>query len=459
MVVVLLIGLAPRMAAHEVPNEVTVLGFVHPEGKTLRLLIRAPLKSMRDVDVPTVAGGFLDFSKMPDAEHHAAQVWIRDFVEVYENGQQLTVPVIAATRTSLPSDRSFESYDAALANITTGAKLDQSAEIFWDQGMLDVMFEYPIQSDQSDFAIRPGLTRLGLRVNIVLRFLQPGKTERAFDVHADTGIVHLDPRWHQAFYLFAREGFFHILDGIDHLLFLLCLVIPFRRFRSLVVVVTAFTVAHSVTLIASAYGMAPDSLWFPPLIETLIAISILYMAFENIIGAKLERRWVMTFGFGLIHGFGFSFLLRERLQFAGQHLLTSLLAFNVGVEIGQLLVLVITIPLLTLIFRYVVAERIGTILMSALVAHTAWHWATERGARLSQYQWTAFDSSDLAGFVRLAMVIVAAAFLMWLMSLWIGSSRRFRTEVPDEGSARRFHTKVPTEVPDGGSKNPREEPS
>ena len=95
---------------------------MHPEGKTLRLLIRAPLKSMRDIDIPTVAGGFLDFSKMEAAERHAAQVWIRDFVELYENGQQLTVPVIAATRTSLPSDRSFESYDAALANITTGAE-------------------------------------------------------------------------------------------------------------------------------------------------------------------------------------------------------------------------------------------------------------------------------------------------------------------------------------------------
>ena len=94
-----------------------------------------------------------------------------------------------------------------------------------------------------------------------------------------------------------------------------------------------------MTLIASAYGMAPDSLWFPPLIETLIAISIVYMAFENIVGAKLQRRWVVTFAFGLVHGFGFSFLLRERLQFAGDHLVASLLAFNVGVEIGQLLVL------------------------------------------------------------------------------------------------------------------------
>lgn len=289
--------------------------------------------------------------------------------------------------------------------------------------MLDVVFETPITSDQSDFAIQAGLTRLGLQVNIVLRFLQPGQPERAFDIHAETGKVHLDPSWYQAFYLFAREGFFHILDGTDHLLFLLCLVIPFRKLKPLVIVITSFTVAHSVTLIASAYGMAPDTLWFPPLIETFIAISIVYMAFENIIGAQLQRRWIVTFGFGLIHGFGFSFLLRERLQFAGDHLVASLLAFNVGVEIGQLLVLVIAIPLLTVLFRYVVAERMGTILLSALVAHTAWHWATERGGVLLTYPVPEFTLAGLAATLRLLMVIVAAAATVWLVSLWIGKPK------------------------------------
>ena len=282
--------MAPIIRAHEVPNEVTVFGFVRPEGKTLRLLVRAPLKSMRDVDVPEQSNGFLDFTKMEAAERHAAQIWIRDFIHVYENDVELPLVQIISTRTSLPSDKSFESYDTALANILTGARLDNSTEIYWDNGMLDVLFETPINSDQSDFAIQPGLTRLGLQVNIVLRFQQPGKPERAFDVHAETGIVHLDPRWHQAFYLFAREGFFHILDGTDHLLFLLCLVIPYRKLKPLAIVITSFTVAHSVTLIASAYGMAPDTLWFPPLIETFIAISIVYMAFENIVGAQLQRR-------------------------------------------------------------------------------------------------------------------------------------------------------------------------
>ncbi len=420
MVTALLVALSPAVGAHEVPNEVTVFGFVRPEGQTLTLLLRAPLKSMRDIEVPTVPGDFIDFSRIDRALNDAATLWIVDFIELYENGQRVARPRVAGARVSLPADRSFDSYDEARANILTGPRLDQSTQIYWEQGMMDIAFEYPIGSDQSDFAIRPGLTRLGLQVNVVLRFQQPGKPERAFDVHADTGIVHLDPRWHQAFFLFAREGFFHILEGVDHLLFLLCLVIPYRQFRPLVIVVTAFTVAHSVTLIASAFGMAPDSLWFPPLIETLIAISIVFMAFENIVGANLQRRWAVTFAFGLVHGFGFSFLLRERLQFAGDHLLASLLAFNVGVELGQLLVLAAMIPALYVLFRFVVAERIGTILLSALVAHTAWHWASERGSVLLGYRWPEFTLSDIAALMRLLMVMVAAAAAMWLISLWVG---------------------------------------
>ena len=293
--------------------------------------------------------------------------------------------------------------------------------------MLDVEFEYPIQSEQARFSISPGLTRLGLRVNVVLRFLPPGGAERAFDVHGEPGIVQLDPRWHQAALRFVKDGFFHILDGIDHLLFLFGLVIPFRRVRSLIVVVTSFTIAHSVTLIASAYNLAPDSLWFPPLVETLIAVSIVYMAFENIVSAArsrsgealsrraLERRWAVAFGFGLIHGFGFSFALRETLQFAGSHLLTSLLSFNVGVELGQVLVLAILVPVLNLLFRYVVDERIGTIILSALVAHTGWHWALERGNQLLAFPWPHFDAAMMLSGVRMLMVILVATALVWVL--------------------------------------------
>ena len=217
---------------------------------------------------------------------------------------------------------------------------------------------------------------------------------------------------------FVESGFWHILDGTDHLLFLLCLVIPFRRLRGLVPIVTAFTVAHSVTLIASAYGYAPSALWFPALVETLIAASIVYMALENICGASVERRWMITFAFGLVHGFGFSFALRETLQFAGSHLLTSLLSFNVGVELGQLLVLLLLVPMLEVLLRFIVAERIGTIVVSALVAHTGWHWMSDRAAVLSQYPIAlpARDAGLITSIALWFLLLAIPAALLWRLA-------------------------------------------
>ncbi|MGE3780725.1 MAG: HupE/UreJ family protein, partial [Pirellulaceae bacterium] len=307
---------------------------------------------------------------------------MRDFIDIYENGQLLPTPRFVGARVSLPADRSFESYEQALAH-TIGTDLPLDTPIRWDEGVLDVAYEYPIQSADSDFSINPGLTRLGLQVNIGLRFFTADGTEHAFDVHPEVGIVQLDPSWTQAFYFFAREGFFHILSGSDHLLFLFALVIPFRRLIPLAGVATAFTVGHSITLISSALGLAPTNDWFPYIIEMLIALSILYMALENIVGATIERRWWVALAFGMVHGFGFSFLLTERLQFAGSHLLTSLLAFNVGVELGQLVFLTVAVSGLTFLFRVAVPVRVGSILLSTFVAHTAWTWTVDRRTTLA----------------------------------------------------------------------------
>ena len=157
-------------------------------------------------------------------------------------------------------------------------------------------------------------------------------------------------------------------------------------------------------------------IWFPPLIETLIAATIVYMALENIVGSNVGRRWIMTFSFGLIHGFGFSFALRESLQFAGDHLVTSLLAFNLGVEIGQLAVLLVLVPILVLLFRFAFAERIGVIILSALVTHTAWHWLLERGEKLLQYPFPAIDLPFIAGAMRGLMALLVLAAIVWLLN-------------------------------------------
>jgi hypothetical protein len=371
------------------------------------------------VDFPKRGPGYLDLARADVSLRDAAKLWISDAIQLYESDRRLTDPSIIETRVSLESDRSFASYEEALSRVT-GEKLPIDTDLYWNQAMLDVLFEYPIRSDTADFSIQQGFARMGLRVVTVLRFLPPGGAVRPFEFTGDPGLVRLDPRWGQAALRFVEAGFFHILDGIDHLLFLLLLVIPVRRIRSLILVVTAFTVAHSITLIASAYNFAPDALWFPPLIETLIAISIVYMAIENIVGSgagrRLQHRWIIAFGFGLVHGFGFSFALRETLQFAGSHLLVSLVSFNVGVELGQLLAIALLIPALELLFRFVIAERIGTIILSALVAHTGWHWMTERAGQLGQFRWPAFDAALLAAAMRWLMGMLILAGLVWLAS-------------------------------------------
>ena len=412
-----IVALAGPLVAHDIPSDATVQMFLKPDGNQLNILVRVPLKTMRDVEFPEREEGYLDFERVDAILQEGATLWISDFIDISEGSQRLPKPRIVATRLSFSSDPSFASYEQALAHFSS-PKLTNATAIFWDQLMLDVWFEYPIESAASRFSIHPELDRLAARVVIALRFLPPGGAVRAFEFLGDPGLVRLDPRWFQAAGQFVKLGFFHILDGTDHLLFLFCLVIPFRKFRALIPVVTAFTVAHSITLIASAYNLAPDALWFPPLIETLIAMSIVYMALENIVGGTtVQRRWIITFGFGLVHGFGFSFALRQTMQFAGSHLLASLLSFNIGVELGQLLVLALMIPALDLLFRYVVAERMGTIILSALVAHTAWHWMIDRYQVLRQYpfQWPALEPAPLAKDLRLLMIIAIAAGLVWVV--------------------------------------------
>ncbi|MCA9738784.1 MAG: HupE/UreJ family protein [Gemmatimonadetes bacterium] len=436
LAVLLLAALPGRPAAHEIPNDVLVRLFVRPDGAWLHVLVRTPLEAMRDFVFPLRGPGYLDLEQVDPLLREAAQLWVSDYLRFYEDGRQLPGAELESVRISLPSDPSFASWERARAHFDA-APLPASTELPWQQAAFDMRFRVPISSDTAAFALDSRLAHLGLRTVTVLRFAPPDGPERIFEFTGDPGRVRLDPRWYHAAARFVALGVEHILDGIDHLLFLLCLVVPLRSVRALVPVVTAFTVAHSITLFAAALGLAPDALWFPPLIETLIALSIVYMAFENIVGARQERRWWMAFGFGLVHGFGFSFVLAETLQFAGGHLLTSLLAFNVGVELGQVLVLVVTVPVLAWLFRRVVKERMGVILLSALIAHTGWHWMTERGSTFLEYPltWPVLDAAFLGMLARwsaLAAVVAAAGWgLRAALLRW--DARRPRESTPATG--------------------------
>jgi len=402
--------------AHEIPTNVVVQTIVKPQGDHLDLLVRLPLEAMRDVNFPQTANGYLVVSEADEFLREAATVWIAQEIAVYEGDELLDTWRIEAARLALPSDPGFGSYDSAMLTVRS-PPLDDSEDLRREQALLDVLIRYPTRSAASAYSLVPRFAKLGVRTTTVVRYLHVDGTERLFQFAGDPGVLNLDPRWHQAFFRFVGSGITHILDGVDHLLFVICLLIPFRRIRPLVAIVTSFTVAHSLTLFASAFGIVPNSLWFPPLIETLIAASIVYMAIENIVGSQWRKRWIIAFAFGLVHGFGFSFALSETLQFAGTHLLTSLLAFNLGVEIGQLVIILLAVPVLNYLFRHVVAERMGTILLSAILAHSGWHWMSERASQLLAYsfEWPTISYAFFASLLRWLMLFVVIGVVIRLL--------------------------------------------
>lgn len=142
---------------------------------------------------------------------------------------------------------------------------------------------------------------------------------------------------------FLWLGIEHILIGFDHILFLLALILAGGRMLTVLAIVTAFTVAHSLTLALSVLGIVS----FPSeIVEPLIALSIVYVAFENLfLGRAVSRRWAVSFLFGLVHGFGFAGALTE-LGLPARSLALSLLSFNIGVELGQAALIALLVPAL-----------------------------------------------------------------------------------------------------------------
>ena len=252
--------------AHDIPNEMRIHAFVKPEGERLRVLLRVPLDLLLNIDLPKQGPGYLVLSQIEPALARAVAATDKD-VEFFEDGERLALAGSLA-RISVPSDRSFGSFEGALA-LLRGPRLPETTYVFWNQGYFDAYLEYRIRSPRSaftiDFHVAPGLQD---RLKMDLRYIVPGGAVRAFEFATATGPIPLDPRWYHAAWSFVRSGIAHILGGLDHLLFLLCLILPFRRLDwTLAGTVTAFTIAHSITLIAAAYGLVPSGNWFPPLVE------------------------------------------------------------------------------------------------------------------------------------------------------------------------------------------------
>ena len=198
------------------------------------------------------------------------------------------------------------------------------------------------------------------------------RDEPSVEIAPDAGAA-----WLGSFLLFLKLGVEHILKGYDHLLFLLGLLVACRRFSTMAVIITCFTLAHSVTLALAALDVVALS---PRVVEPLIAASIVFVGVENLVRRDEPRwRWVLTLAFGLVHGFGFAGVLKEAgLGSAGSSLLVPLFSFNLGVELGQIGVAAIVLPLLWKLRDVPAFERYGRHVVSALVALAGAYWLAQR---------------------------------------------------------------------------------
>jgi hypothetical protein len=405
----------PPANAHDLPLDRMMNGFVKIEPGQADFVVRVPLDLLRGVPFP-LAGDHYKIEASSAAVETALKA-LPSVLQLWEDNVRL-VPSSATGQLAPLSDRSFEDYDRAVAQLAE--PLAPDTVIAYEQGYLDAHFVYPISSPNWVFSMQTTIgADLGDYIRLALRYIPLGEPSRAMMITGASGRVALDPAWHQASAGFVKLGIQHILSGIDHLLFLLCLIIPFRRITALIPIITAFTVGHSVTLIGTAYNLAPIGPWFPPFIEAAIAASIFYMAIENIIGANLSQRWIITGLFGLVHGFGFADVLKEQLQFAGSHLLVSLLSFNIGIEIGQLAVLCVFVPALALLFRGRMAGRMGIIVLSAIVANIAWQWTVQHSEVLWQTPWPQLTLSAVMTLTRWAVALSLAVAAAKLLAKWI----------------------------------------
>jgi hydrogenase/urease accessory protein HupE len=201
-----------------------------------------------------------------------------------------------------------------------------------------------------------------------------GERQVTFGEESRTASVDIDRTVATGWFDFVKLGVEHILTGYDHLLFLVALLATARGLWSVVRIVTAFTLAHSVTLSVAALGFVtiPDRI-----IEPLIAATIVWVALENLFAAEPDRRrWIWSFGFGLVHGFGFASALGE-LGLKGAALVRGLVGFNVGVEIGQLLFVAVFLPALIWLSRGRGA-RLTPRIASLAVAAIGTYWLAER---------------------------------------------------------------------------------
>ncbi len=317
-----LLFLAPAVFAHGVS---AAFAEIRIDDRAVRFRLHLPaLDSDQVFHIDTNGNGRLEPEELRDAAPRV-QAYLARVVKVSEDDHDRAVTFGPLELWTDPNGNPFVA-------VTANAPLE-------GHGLRDIAIACDIFHDVSASYQTVGvITIAGREEEFVFR---SGAVYRAsFAAGSHAGLT--------AFAQFLRMGVLHIFTGYDHIAFLLGVVLIGGTFRSLVKIVTSFTVAHSITLALAALNIVVLPL---RIVESGIALSIMYIALENLFFAKFDRRWIVTFFFGLVHGFGFASALRE-VHLPPGLLGTALFSFNLGVEIGQVAIVALLLPLLAWLARY-----------------------------------------------------------------------------------------------------------
>lgn len=372
----------PYLVAHLL-GEADENGLPSPAPYTYNRLEEGKLVHYVDIEQFKKASDGLAFFAMQGLNLSVDEDSVNEKVEsirIYKNGSQ----------------PDFATLDEAKKSFQVEPLLDEfEQEVYVGDTTVDVLLHYSSPNTVYKYALssnlNPGLPDQDETANLVLDYSPSGvQVFRARGLLSEPVIITRSVM--DAVVTFIKEGVKHILEGLDHVLFVICLVLGAMHLRPLFWRVTGFTIGHSITLSMGFFGFVPTAAWFVPAVETGIALSIIYVAIVAVIpdfktGFQQARsEWTVvgiTGLIGLLHGLGFSFVLQNILQVTSPNIWQSLVAFNLGVEIGQVLIVIcagLAFYLIGLLGSRV--AKINRYIVAGLCIAISVYWVIERSGNI-----------------------------------------------------------------------------
>ena len=299
-----------------------------------------------------------------------------------QNGLSLATEVLRWRIHPKEPDSPFSSLAEARASLDTETRGEDPN---FGNAYVDIELALRTTFPSTDLDLKSAYTALPLpsavRIDNHIRDLRGGRAVSITQEGQLQDWISIDGSRLHAALGFVWQGILHILIGIDHVLLVVCIALGAGTFRHLVALVTAFTFGHALTLVIAFLGYVPDAAWFIPAVETIIAVTVFYAALAAW-WRRTEAVWVFG-AIGLLHGFGFSFVLSEILGSSSSTLLLSLASFTLGIELGQ--VAILTVAMVAMACLSLFSEdasrwtRSGVLLACAAVALI---WTVERSVAL-----------------------------------------------------------------------------